>query len=95
MRDIEDVKPTLDLPLSEAMNELTGFEIIAIEKHFGAPMENVAGTSLLIGAVWAFENRGAGTRSWADVKSMSMRQLNGYFEAEPVAPDDESELGKD
>lgn len=93
-----DAPPVIavDLPLEEAVQELTGFEVIAIEKHFDRDLAALGGFALLVGAVWAYGNRG-GTCTWNAVKAMTVSQLSGVF---PSAPNDfdpdepESELGK-
>ena len=93
----EPIEPSVDLPLSAAVEEITGFEAIGIEKRLGAKLEDLGGTSLLIGVVWVYENRGDRKVSWQDVQSRSLRALRGYFQPEPddVDPDDpDSELGK-
>jgi hypothetical protein len=82
----EPIKPTVDFPLSEAADELTGFEIIAIEKHYGRLDTLVLG-QLTVGFVWAFENR-ATKRTWAEIEAWSMAALNGYFAPEPVVEED-------
>jgi hypothetical protein len=98
MRELEPIKPTLDLPMTVAVEELTGFEIMAIERHFKEKFENFGAMWMLMGTVWAFETRAAGKPvPWGGIEHMSMRQLNGYFEPEPddVMPEDpDSELGK-
>lgn len=79
--------------MSVAAEELTGFEIIAIEKQFGKDLADLSAPLVLIGMVWAFSNRDGKSASWADVKAMSVRQLNGFFEPEPVEPDGEQGKG--
>lgn len=85
--------PVVDLPLDEAIQELTGFEVLEIEKHFGRPMEQLGGTSLLIGAVVVFEKRAGRSPSWQVVKGRSMKQLSQFFADESVDPDDEQGKG--
>lgn len=98
MRELEPIKPTLDLPMTIAVEELTGFEVMAIERHFKQKIDDLGAVRLMIGTVWAFESRTLGKPApWAEVEHMSMRQLSGYFEPEPddVMPDDpDSDLGK-
>lgn len=99
MRELEPIKPTLDLPMSVAVEELTGFEIIAIERHFKTKLDELGAIALLVGTVWAYETRAAGKASvpWPSVEGMTLRQLTGYFEPEPddVMPDDpDSDMGK-
>lgn len=80
------------LPLSVAAEELTGFEVLAIQKAMGKAMEAFNGTELLLAVVWAFRSR-TGETSWADVKSMTVRALGAYFapEPKPAGDGDESE----
>jgi hypothetical protein len=80
----EDIKPTIDLPFEEAMQELTGFEILGVQKHFGMDMEKLGGVKTLMGTVWAYENRDGQKTSWINVENLTLRELNGYFaQAEP------------
>lgn len=88
----QPVTPTLDIPLSEAVEGLTGFEVIAVEKHFGRTLADLGAVLLVIGVVWAYENRENKT-DWSIVKARSLRELNGYFAPEPADPDDDT--GKD
>jgi hypothetical protein len=83
----ETITPTCDVPLSVAVEELTGFEILGIQKRFGKTMDSMGGAEILMGTVWALENRDAKTKSWTAVESMTMRALSGYFPAEPEDPD--------
>lgn len=84
----------VDLPLSEAVEELTGFEVLGIQTHYGSTMEQLGAIKLVLGAVWAYANRAEKT-SWQKVESMTLKQLNSYFGPEPVVADEESELGKE
>lgn len=96
MRDRPAIKPSIDLPLSAAAEELTGFEVLAIERQWGRPMHELGGYQLLAGTVWAYQNRQAQT-GWDAVKAMTMRELSGYFEPEPDDTHDtepDTELGK-
>jgi hypothetical protein len=92
MDEREPIKPTCPWPLSVAVEELTGWEVIEIEKHFGLPMEKLGGTRILVGVVHAFENRDGNKASWTDIEKMSIRELNGYFQPEEKAADPESPL---
>jgi hypothetical protein len=86
-----------DLPLSVAAEELTGFEVIAIQTHFKADLSDLGGARTLLGAVWAYGNRDGATLSWNAVKSMTLKQLNAVFAPEPIdadASDPDTELGK-
>ena len=98
MSDREPVTPTADVPLSVAAEELTGFEVLAIERRFGASLEALGGVSVLVGAVWALENRDGAKVSWAAVEARTLRELNGYFPPEPDNAEEEdpgTHLGKD
>jgi len=94
----EPIKPTLDVPLTHAVEELTGFESLQIERRFNKKLEELGGVGLTIGVVWAYENRDGQKRNWSSVENMTFRELTGYFAAEPedvneAEPD--SEAGKD
>lgn len=91
-----DTKPTVDLPLKQAIKNLTGFEVIAISGHFGKEFEALGGINSLIGTIWAYENRGT-TVEWAHVKGMTLQEMEDYFapevfDADPSDPD--SDQGK-
>jgi len=87
----EEVKPTADVPLEEAVQELTGFEVLGIQKRFGTDFEKLGGLQALIGTVWALENRQVKT-DWSTVERMTIKQLNGYFPERE--PDPEGEQGE-
>lgn len=90
------IEPTVDVPMSVATEEITGFEAIGIEKRFGRKLEELGGTSLMIGLVWVYENRTA-KKSWTAVEGMTLRELQGYFQPEPDDTDPEdpdTEVGK-
>jgi hypothetical protein len=90
--------PTVDVPLSDAVQELTGFEALALERRYNTKLEELGGIPLMIGVVWAYENRGGGKRSWASVEQMTFRELTAYFAPEPDdvdADDPDSDAGKD
>lgn len=92
------IKPTHDVPLSVAVEEITGFETLGIEKRYGRKMEELGGTTLLMGVVWVYENRGDKKTSWSAIEARTLRELNGYFPAEPVDADTnepDSDLGKE
>lgn len=98
MTEVLPPAPTLDLPLSDAVQELTGFEALTIERRYNAKLEELGGIGLTIGVVWAYENRAGKKRSWASVESMTFKQLTGYFAPEPddVNQDEpDSATGKD
>lgn len=87
----------VDLPLSVAVEELTGFEVIAVQSHFKTDFGELGGVRSLLGAVWAYGNRDGATLSWNAVKSMTLKDMNKVFLPEPVDadPDDpDTDLGK-
>jgi len=89
----ERVTPfVVDIPLDDAVEELTGFEIIAISKRFDEHLSELDPLLTLIGTVWAFENRDGKSRSWNSVLAMTQRQIQDYF-ADPN-PDPDSDQGK-
>lgn len=92
------VRLLTDLPLSAAVQELTGFETIAIETHFRMQFNDLGGVKSLIGAAWAYGNRDAQTLSWNAVKALTLKQLGALFPDEPEdadADEPDTELGKD
>lgn len=85
--------PKVDLPLSQASQQLFGMEVIGIQKHYGKPMEQLSGTELVMGTVWAFQNRSEKT-DWSTVeRTMTLRDYSTYFADEPKEPD--GEVGKE
>ena len=88
----EPTKPTVDMPFKEALDELTGFEIIGIQNHYGLDLERLGGIRSVVGAVWAYANRTTRT-SWSTVESMTLNQLYGYFARPDEDPD--GDQGKD
>lgn len=89
----ETVQPTLDIPFSEAFDGLNGFEVIAIETHFGKDVSELGPVRLTMGVIWAYQSRGGTKADWKTIKSMTLKEINGYFAPEP--PDPESDAGKD
>jgi hypothetical protein len=83
----EQVAPAVDLPISEAYNELTGFETIGILNHYQArDLGEIGAQRLQMGIVWAFANRKERT-TWSTVERMTIRELDGYFAPEdPAGP---------
>lgn len=81
-------KPTCDWPMSEAVNQLRGDELFQIFRHFAVKDIPDMGTiQLLVGTVWAFENRREHT-SFSTVSKWTVAQLTDYFQPEPVEPED-------
>jgi hypothetical protein len=97
MIDAPAPTPVSDLPLSVAVEELTGFEVIAIQTHFRTDFSELGGVRSLLGAVWAYANRDGKTMSWNAVKALTLKQMNGMFapepnDADPTDPD--TDMGK-
>lgn len=89
--------PTLDIPLEDAIQEMTGFELRAIQRRLNMKMEELGRVDLTIGAIFTYENRNGNKRSWASVENMTLKDMSGYFAPSPqdADPDDpDSELGK-
>jgi hypothetical protein len=89
--------PMVDLPLSTAVEELTGFEVIAVQEYFKKDFSELGGVRSLLGAVWAYGNRGGQSMSWNAVKALTLKQMNGMFAPEPEdadASDPDTDLGK-
>lgn len=93
MRHREPVKPSIDLPLSAALEELTGFECIGIRKRFGRDVTDLGVMEMLVAVVHAYENRDGQSVSWQAVEAKTVRELQGYFEQEPVEPENETGKG--
>lgn len=92
------ITPTVDIALSDAVEELTGFEALTIERRYNKKLEDLGGIALTIGVVYAYENRTGNKRNWASVENMTFRELTGYFAAEPDDVDQDepdSEAGKE
>jgi hypothetical protein len=85
------VVPVVDVPLEEAVKDLTGFEVLEIEKHYKGTMDNLGGTKMLIGTIHAYRNRQEQTASWNAVEAMTLREMTEFF-AEP-APEPDGEQG--
>jgi hypothetical protein len=86
-----------DLPLSAAIEELTGFEVIGIQTHFKTDFSELGAVRSLLGAVWAYGNRDGASMSWNAVKALTLKQLNGMFAPEPEdtdPSDPDSDVGK-
>lgn len=68
-------------PLSEAMKDLTGFELMGIEDHFHTTIDKMSGLRAMYGVVWALENRAEKT-SWVAVKQLTLGEIENYFPEE-------------
>lgn len=88
----EQIAPTLDIPMDVAAEELTGFEVLAIQKHYKLDLRELGAVRTMIAVVWCYENRREAV-GWPAVEAMTLRQLSGYFAPGSVEPDDE--VGKE
>jgi len=87
----EETKPVVDIPFAEALQELTGWEMLGIGKRYGQEFNDLGPLKVLMGTIWSYENRTAKTE-WSHVERMTLSQLEGYF-AQPD-PDPESDQGE-
>lgn len=86
------------MPLSVAVEEMTGFEVIAIESHFKRDFQDLGAMKTLIGAVWVYGNRNGQKMEWATAKGMTLKQMQNYFVPEPeeeIEGEPNSDLGKE
>jgi len=67
-----------DMPLSEAMKDLTGFELIAIEDHYKTSIDKLSGLRAMYGVIFALENRAKKT-TWSEVQSLKLSEVEEYF----------------
>jgi hypothetical protein len=83
-------EPRCPHPLSEALNHLTGSEVLQIQRHFNVTdLTNAGPVALLVGVVWAYENRHDPT-SFKAVADRTVNDLTGFFPPEPVDPEEET-----
>lgn len=90
--------PVVDIPLSVAVEEMTGFETIAVENHFKKEFNSLGGVKSLIGAIWVYANRDGKKMDWNAVKAMTLKQMQGFFAPspdDPIEDDPHSDLGKE
>lgn len=88
---------SVKISLKEAMEMLQVGEVRAIERYYGKTFDGgeISGTDLTVAVVWAHERRKAFGDStlkmpdWIDFDTWTLRQLNGYFEADEVEIDPE------
>lgn len=98
MTEPAPITPTMDVALSDAVQELTGFEAMVIERRNDKKLEELGGIALTIGVVYIYENRNGNKRTWSSVENMTFRELTGYFAPEPDdvnEGDPDSAVGKD
>lgn len=88
--------PVCELPLSTAVEELTGYELLKLEQHFKKEFSDLGATKVAMGVVWAYEcRRVERIIPWPDVEQMTLRQYGSYFAPEPEDPETADELGKE
>lgn len=75
----EEIKPTADFMLSEALDEMTEFETEAIKVKFGKPVEKMDFAEALCAFVWTFERRSDPQVSVDSIRHWKIRELRGYF----------------
>lgn len=78
--------PIIDMSFGEASKELTGFDVIEVEKHYHASMENFSGVQILKSTVYALRKR-VDPLSWEDVESLTLSQLKAHFASDEKAED--------
>lgn len=78
--------PKIDLPVSEAVGTLTGFEIEILEKHFGVNFEQFSGTQAVKGVLFAYGNRGGSKIDWFDINAHTLNEYNDAFPPEGSDP---------
>jgi hypothetical protein len=79
----------VNLPLSDAVEELTGFEVLAIESYFGRDLNDLGSLRTLLGTVWVYRNRNGQKTDWTAVKAMTLKELQAYFAPSPDEPEPE------
>lgn len=80
---------TKEYTIKEAVSTLTGFEINAIERHYGTGFEQLSGVKISQAVLWAFGNRGDKTE-WKDVLAMTLGEIESSFQAQGVDPLEQS-----
>lgn len=90
-----DIKPSVDFPISEAAQELTGFETIALEKRLGKRLDALGLGELTVGLVWSFEKRTNPHVTWDEIGKRTQKELSGFFapESDDELDDEDSPLG--
>ena len=79
----DEVKPVVDMTFMEALDMLTGFEILGIQAHYKLDLEKLGGIRSIIGTVWAYERRENPQLTWGHIEHRSLKSMKTYF-----APDD-------
>lgn len=82
---MSEQEPVTRPTMSEAMESLTGFDVTAIEDHWGIELDKLSGMKLSLGVVAMLNKRGGlSTKdAWQTAKSLTMRELNDHFRTEP------------
>ncbi len=86
----DEYTPVVDIPMSEALECLNGYETQAIERHYGKGMEHMSANDLMRGVLWAFRKRSITDTTWKDAMELSIKECQQYFAPEPVEPDDDT-----
>jgi hypothetical protein len=88
------VKPTpIDLPMEVASEELTGFDLIAVEKHWKSPFNSLDPMRMMMSVIYVHANRNGNTATWDDVQSMKLKEMSAFFAPKNAELADE-DLGK-
>lgn len=79
--ETDETKPRL----SEAIQDLDGFEICGIEDYWGRDLGDLTGTTLTLSLLWARKRReGMKTAdAWQAVKRMKLGEMDNSFAPEP------------
>lgn len=83
----------VDLPVKAAIQGLTGFELLAIQRRYHVNSITALGdTALTIGMVFSYARREDPSVTWDDVEAMTFEQYEACFA--PTDPDPDSDQGK-
>ncbi len=87
-----DIKPSVDFSLQDAVNELTGFETIALEKKYQKRLDAFYLGELTVGLVFTFEKRTNPQITWDEVGKRTQKELSGFFtpESDDVIDEDDN-----
>lgn len=78
----------IELPIEQAFRELTGFEVLGIQRHYALDMAHFGSTVTLLGTVWAYKCRAGEKPTWDSVERMTLEELRAFFPQ--TDPDPES-----
>lgn len=88
-----DTKPRTEMTLSDAIESLDYFDLVAIKKEWGVSLGQAEenGEALAYAVVWILERRENPQITLKDVKLMKMVEINHYFtKEEDVDPLDQT-----